>query len=189
MISTNRIMRSCVLLLALLAGSSSTLRAHGGGVLKVASKQVPAGGTIAMSGEKLGNNTSLRIELRGVLDNYALGSVRTAADATLSDSLAVPPSVPARTYTLVALAPDGDIVGRTEVTVGPAERGNAAMHGMAGMSADAMAGMEEMKATGDMMKIDANTRPGEWAVIAALIFGSFAAGAALLARSRRASES
>ena len=168
---------------------SSTVFAHGGGVLRVASKQIPSGGSIQMSGEKLGNNANLRLELRGVLDNYPIGSVRTAADGKLSASVAVPASVPAGTYTLAAIAADGDVAGRTEVSVGSAAAVEAAKSGMPHMAGGDMAGMEGMKATADMMKLDIKTTAFEWTVIGLLILLSFAAGASLLARSRRASES
>ena len=170
------------------AAYSSTVFAHGGGVLRVVSKQIPSGGSIQMSGEKLGKNASLRLELRGVLDNYPIGSVRTGPDEKLSASVAIPASVPPGTYTLAAIAADGDVAGRTEVSVDSAAAVEAAKSGMPHMAGGDMAGMEEMKATADMMKLDIKTTAFEWTVIGLLILLSFAAGAALLARSRRASE-
>lgn len=172
--------------LALLLGSSSPAYAHGGGVLRVASKQIASGGTIVMTGEKMGNNTSMKAELRGILDNYPLGSVRATPTGTLSVSLTVPPTVPVGTYTLVLVAEDGDVAGRAEVTVGPPGAAGAAASGMPHMSG-AMPEMPEMTATGEMMKLDIKTSTGEWAVIAALVLLSFGAGGALLAKSRRTS--
>ena len=185
---TTRIIQSGVIALMLSSAFSSTAFAHGGGVLRVASKQIPSGGTIQMSGEKLGNNASLRLELRGVLDNYPIGSVRTGPDGKLSASVEVPASVPAGTYTLAAIAADGDVAGRAEISVGAAAVVEAAKSGMPHMAGDGMAGMEDMKATADMMKLDIKTTALEWIVISLLILLSFGAGAALLARSRRASE-
>ena len=183
-----RILQSGAIALMLSAAYSSTVFAHGGGVLRVVSKQIPSGGSIQMSGEKLGKNASLRLELRGVLDNYPIGSVRTGADEKLSASVAIPASVPAGTYTLAAIAADGDVAGRTEVSVGPASVVEAEKSGMPHMAGRGMAGMEGMQASADMMKLDIETTGLEWAVISFLILLSFAAGAALLARSRRASE-
>lgn len=172
---------------ALSAGTSSVAYAHGGGVLRVASKQVGVGGTISMTGEKLGNNANLKAELRGVLDNYVLGSVRTGATGALAAGVTVPVAVPAGVYTLVLIAADGDIAGRTEVTVGPPAVVAAAASGMPHMAAGGeMADMPGMKASAEMMKIETRTTPVEWTIIGALILLSFAGGAALLAKSRSA---
>lgn len=170
--------------LVLSSGSASPAYAHGGGVLRVALKQIASGGTIVMTGEKMGSNASMKAELRGVLDNYPLGSIRATPTGTLSASLTVPPTVPVGTYTLVLVAEDGDVAGRTEVTVGPPGAAGAAASGMPHM-VGAMPEMPEMTATGEMMKLDIKTSAGEWVVIAAFVLLSFGAGAALLAKSRR----
>ena len=87
---------------------------------------------------------------------------------------------------VVVIAADGDVAGRTEVTVGPPGEAAAAESGMPHMeSGGKMADMPGMKATADMMKIEVKTTPAEWAVIAVLILSSFAGGVALIARSRR----
>ena len=93
---------------------------HGGGVIRVASKQVAVGGTIALTGEKFEKNAELRLELRGVLDNYPAGRVRSDANGKLSASITIPPAVPIGAYTLVAIADDGDVTARTDLAVGPA---------------------------------------------------------------------
>lgn len=181
---------SVLALVALSAYASSAAYAHGGGVLRAAPKQVAIGGTINVTGEKLGRNADLRAELRGVLDNYPLGSVQTSGTEALATTLTVPLSVPAGVFTLVVIAADGDVAGRTEVTVGPPGEAAAAASGMPHMeSGGKMAGMPAMKGTAEMMKIEVKTTPAEWAVIAVLILASFAGGAALIARSRRATHS
>lgn len=155
---------------------------HGGGVIRVAPKQVAVGGTIAVTGEKLEKNADLRIELRGILDNYPAGRVRTDASGRLSASLTIPPAVPIGAYTLAAIAADGDVAARTDLAVGPAADIAAAKQGMPHMPAQ----MPGMQATAEMMKIERTTTPAEWAVITAVILLSFGGGAFLLARSRRA---
>lgn len=160
--------------------------AHGGGILRVASKSVSQGGTIAMTGEKLGANLTMKAELRGVLDNYPLGSVRTLANGTLASSITISTAVPAGVFTLVLIAPDGDIAGRTEITVGSAATAAAAASGMPHMAARGdMAGMAERMGTAEMMEIEIRTSAAEWAIMVALILLAFGGGAALLARSRR----
>jgi len=174
-------------LAGLLAGTTSVAYAHGGGVLRAAPKQVARGGTINLIGEKLGKNADLKAELRGVLDNYPLGSVRTSATETLAATVTIPVAVPFGVFTLVVIAADGDVAGRTEVTVGPLGEAAAAANGMPHMATGGgMADMPGMKGTAEMMKIEVSTTPTEWAIIAVLILASFAGGAALIARSRRA---
>jgi hypothetical protein len=153
---------------------------HGGGVIRVASKQVAVGGTIALTGEKLEKNAELRLELRGVLDNYPAGRVRSDASGKFSASITIPPAVPIGAYTLVAIADDGDVTARTDLAVGPAPDIAASKEGMPHMAT----GMPGMQATAEMMKIERTTTPGEWAVIAALILLSLGGGAFLLVRSK-----
>lgn len=95
--------------------------------------------------------------------------------------MTIPLAVPIGTYTLVLVAEDGDIAGRTEVAVGPAAAAVATREGMPHMADGAMPGMQ---ATGEMMDIEIHTSPAEWAVIAALILLCFGGGAALLMKSR-----
>lgn len=153
---------------------------HGGGVIRVGSKQVAVGGTIALTGEKLEKNAELRLELRGVLDNYPAGRVRSDAKGKLSANITIPPAVPIGAYTLVAIADDGDVTARTDLAVGPLADVSASKEGMPHMANE----MPGMQATAEMMEIRTTTTPGEWAVIAALILLSFSGGAFLLVRSK-----
>ena len=153
---------------------------HGGGVIRVASKQVAVGGTIALTGEKFEKNAELRLELRGILDNYPAGKVRTDASGKFSATITIPPAVPIGAYTLVAIATDGDVTARTDLAVGPAADVAASKEGMPHMATE----MPGMQATAEMMKIERTTTPAEWAVIAAVILLSFGGGAFLLGRAR-----
>ena len=154
---------------------------HGAGVIRVASKQVAVGGTIAITGEKLEKNAELRLELRGVLDNYPAGRVTSDANGKFNASITIPPTVPVGAYTLVAIADDGDVTGRTSLAIGPAAEVAASNGGMPHMATE----MPGMQATAEMMKIERTTTPGEWATIVTLILLSFGGGAFLLARARR----
>jgi len=153
---------------------------HGGGVIRVASKQVAVGGAFAVTGEKLEKNAELRLELRGVLDNYPIGRVHSDGNGKLSASISIPPAIPVGAYTLVAIAADGDVAARTDLAVGPAADVTASKEGMPHMPT----GMPGMQASAEMMKIERTTTPGEWAIIVTLILLSFAGGAFLLARAR-----
>jgi hypothetical protein len=154
---------------------------HGVGVIRLGSKQVGVGGTIALKGEKLEKNADLKLELRGILDNYPAGRIRTDANGKVSANVTIPPAVPIGSYTLVAIADDGDVAARTALAVGPAAAVTAAQEGMPHMAPE----MPGMNATAEMMRIEVTTTPAEWAVIIAVILLSFGGGAFLLFRSRR----
>lgn len=171
----------------LVLASSMPAGAHGTGAIHLASKQVPVGGDLVLKGEKLGANQELRLELRGILDNYPVGLVRTDAKETFAARLPLPPHVPSGAYSLVAIAADGDVAARADLVVTPtgpaADTGN--MAGMPGMAGHGMQEMSGAHATAEMMKLDHVTTPGEWLIIALCILLSVGAGAFLLAKSRK----
>ena len=174
--------------LALLAVTSAPAFAHGGGVIRVRAAQVPVGGTIAVSGEKLEKNATLRLELRGTLDNYPIGDAKTDTAGKFSLSVPLPAHVPGGVYSLVAIGPDGDVDARVDLTVGGAATEGTGVGNMPGMPAmAAMPGMGHgtqemsgMHATDEMMVLRRTTSPGEWIIIAVFIVAAFAGGAILL---------
>ena len=183
-----------VILVAATLILASTVRAgaHGTGAIHLASKQIAVGGDLVMKGEKLGANQELKLELRGILDNYPVGLVHTDAKETFAARLPVPAHAPPGAYSLVAIASDGDVSARTDlVVVAPTESAAGtgsmgSMGGMPGMPGMAGRGMQEMSgahATAEMMKLDQVTTRGEWMIIALFILLSAGAGALLLARS------
>src|SRR5918911_4427347 len=94
--------------------------AHERGAIHLASSQVPVAGDVVMTGEKLPKSTVLELQLRGTLNNYPFREVRTDAKGAFQARLTLPPDVPAGAYTLVALAPDGDVTARAELVIAPA---------------------------------------------------------------------
>ena len=178
------ILGAAVTVTALLLTVNKSAFAHGGGVIRVASNQVAVGGTLALRGEKLEKNSNIRLELRGTLDNYPVGEAKTDTAGKFQMSIVLPPHVPAGAYTLVAIAADGDVTARADLTVGMPTGGAgsgpvaSAMPGMPGMS-----GTQEMPgehATEEMMALKQTTSNGGWAFIAAFILVTFAGGAVLL---------
>ncbi|MGI9091108.1 MAG: hypothetical protein ACR2GG_08400 [Gemmatimonadaceae bacterium] len=174
-----------VLAFALLLAGRTQAFAHGGGIIRLASNQVAVGGTIALSGEKLEKNANIKLELRGILDNYPVGEVKTDTAGNFKMSIVLPPHVPAGTYTLAAIAADGDVSARANITVGAPTGGAAggpvaAMSDMPGMGEHGTQQMPGMHATDEMMQLQRTTSPGEWAVIWAFIILTAAGGAALL---------
>lgn len=167
----------------LLAMSTSAFAHPTGGVISLASSQVAVGGTLGLSGEKLEKNSNIRLELRGILDNYPVGEVKTDTAGKFQMSIVLPPHVPAGAYTLVAVAADGDVAARADLTVGTLTggAGSGPVTGMQGMSGmNGTQGMPGMHATDEMMALKRTTSGGEWAFIVAFIIVMFAGGAVLL---------
>lgn len=159
--------------------------AHGGGVIRLASNHVAVGGEIALTGQKLDKKSNIKLELRGVLDNYPVGEVLTDSAGTFQMRLVLPPHIPAGVYSLVAIAADGDVAARADLTVGMTTGGAgsgpaAAMPGMSGMSQGTQE-MPGMHATEEMMTLKRSTSPGEMVFITLFILVSLG-GAALLLR-------
>lgn len=172
----------------LLALSSQAALAHGGGgVMQLASNQVAVGGTLVIAGTKFEKSTDMKLVLRGVLDNYPVGEVRTDSAGKFQLSLVLPPHVPSGAYTLVAIAPDGDVTARADVVLGAAAAatGTTGMAGMPGMGTHGVQEMPSMHATAEMMAIQHTTTPAEWGVIIVLIVAAFGGGAMLLRRGAR----
>ncbi len=183
--------RTLLAIAALLVATAAPAYPHGNGVIRLASTQVAGGGTVALTGEKLDKNSDLSLELRGTLDNYPVGRVRTDAAGKFSTNLTLPPSIPGGAYTLVAIAADGDVAARTDIVIGSAPGGSGTtmpgMPGNVGMHTEQQ--VSGPHATAEMMQLERTATTGEWGVIAALILLSFAGGAWLLTRARRLSRS
>jgi len=166
--------------------SSIPAGAHGTGAIHLASKQIPIGGELVLKGEKLGVKEELRLELRGILEKYPVGVVRTDAKEAFSARFTLPPQVPAGAYSLVAIAADGDVGARADLVITAARSAAVTgMGGMPGMDGHEMQEMSGAHATAAMMKLDQVTSPGEWMIIVSFILISVGTGALLLAKSRK----
>ncbi len=174
---------------ALLISPAVPAAAHETGAIHVSSHQVAIGGTVDVRGEKLPKSSGLKLELRGVLDNFPVGSVQTDTGGAFQMALTVPKDVPAGPYTLVVIASDGDVTARADLVVGGAA---TAATSPTGMKDTGMAGMPGMGGSSDEranpapMPIAHTTTAGEWVAIWALILACVGAGAALLVRSKAA---
>ena len=180
-------MRTVLVAFAVLLALPAAAPAHEKGAIHLASSQVPVAGDVVMTGEKLPKSAVLQLQLRGALKNHPFREVRTDAKGAFQARLPLPSDVPAGAYTLVALAPDGDVVARAELVIAPATPAGSpadrsAMPKMAG-GAPMPQTAQEMSAphaTAEMMALDQRTSPGEWAAIVALIALSVAGGVMLL---------
>lgn len=191
-------MRRLIIALALLAASSSPAFAHPKGTIRLASKELGVGGELALRGETLPKNATLRLQLRGTLETFPLAEVRTNATGVFQARLALPMEARTGSYTVVVLAPDGDVVAQAELLVvasaapagvvaepeHPAERATAktspehpAEHATPNTSPDAT---DMPHASAEMMEVQVATTPGEWVGILAIIVASVGGGLALL---------
>jgi hypothetical protein len=110
-------MRASVFALALLATISTSALAHPKGTIRLASNALGVGGELALRGEKLPTNATLRLQLRGTLETFPLAEVRTNATGVFQARLALPMEARTGSYTVVVLAPDGDVVAQAELIV------------------------------------------------------------------------
>ncbi|MFQ6046296.1 MAG: hypothetical protein ACE5PT_08055 [Gemmatimonadales bacterium] len=107
--------------LGLMLGLPTRASAHDEGVLKLASRNLPAGSSVRFAGEKFSRNTSLALVLVGTLGRIAVGKVRTDSAGGFTQELMVPADLRPGTYRLVAIAPDGDEAATLDVTILAAE--------------------------------------------------------------------
>jgi len=183
-------MSNRVFLYLFLSSRAFSALVHETGAIHVSATQVAAGGTVTVRGEKLPKASNLKLELRGVLDNFPVGSVKTDTAGAFHLSLTVPPTVPAGPYTLVVIASDGDVTARADLAVSTAvaatQPGSVNSPAMPGMGDHDMAGMGGEQATAEPMQIPHTTTPAEAIVIWGVIGASLAWGVTLIRRARTA---
>lgn len=181
-------MRTILLACCLLTGLAVPANAHEKGVIHLASKQLPVGGELVAHGEKLPKSARLRLELRGALATLRLGDVKTDSAGAFQFHVVLPPEARAGSYTVVALASDGDKVAQADLalTPAPAASANVPMAEMAGHEAMVNApGDSARHPTAEPMNVPVETSGAEWVAIFGFIGLGLAAGAGLLAQARR----
>lgn len=164
-----RLLAAAVLAAAPIAGPG-TARGHEEGVLHLESQRIPAGGEIAVRGESLPEEAKLSLVLRGPLSTLPLGEVETTPDGTFEARLPLPDDADPGRWEVVAIARDGDEVGRVELVVAAAGAG-AERPGLA------EPGREPTAAA---MDLPTSRGPIEWTVIAGFVALAALGGAALL---------
>ncbi len=152
--------------------------AHEKGIIRLASNELPVGGELGLRGEKLPKSTTLRLELRGSLETFTLGAVRTSATGRFQARLPLPAEARAGSYTVVALASDGDVAARAALVVIAAASTPVMDRGET---------KESSHPTAEMMNLTVTTTGGERAAILAIIVASLGGGLLLLRGSSRGS--
>jgi hypothetical protein len=172
-----RIRGTWVIILAVVAATAAL---HPSGVLKIPSKVLKAGDSLAVAGERFAHNDGVTIALIGVAGRVELGSAATDSVGGFRRTFLVPASAKAGQYRLVAEAIDGDEVASVEVVV------QAGTESMGPMPAGSMpAGMSmESRPTGEPLQlIRARNRAVMWTATL-IIIACAVAGAVLLRRPR-----
>ena len=148
---------------------------HPEATLKSPVSSVAAGATMPLQGEMFLADQKVKLALQGAFNEYDLPEMTADAEGKFSTSLEIPSGVRPGAYLLVAIADDGDVVARLEVTVeGSAPA--AAGHDMTAM------GMGEMAsaARADEMPIERSRSGMEWGMIGLLIGLSAGLGVSFL---------
>ncbi len=88
---------------------------HPEGTLKLAERQLVAGSTVPIGGEKFAEHGRLELQLVGVAGRFRLGDVTTDSVGGFAESFDIPADIKLGTYRLVALATDDDEVASLNV--------------------------------------------------------------------------
>ena len=178
--------RSVPLALSLtLAVAVPAAGAHPEATLKAARSSAIAGATLPVTGEDFEAHQKVRLVLRGVLGEYRLADATASAEGTFAFPLDIPADVRPGLYQLVALADDGDVVARLELTMEsppPADPADARDAGGEGTSAGQMAGGHEMMATAGDLPIERSFSGAGWGIIGLLVGLAGGLGFGLLRR-------
>jgi hypothetical protein len=166
--------------LALMTVLTTTAALHPEATLKSAVTAVRAGQSLPVQGEKFTANQKVKLALQGALSTYELREVQAGGEGTFDIQLDVPREVRPGSYRLVALADDGDVVARIDLTVEAAPPATADEHAMHGV--DAGDG-EQPVARADELRIERSRSGVEWGAIGLLIGLAGGLGLSLLRRS------
>ncbi len=88
---------------------------HPEGTLKLAERQLVAGSTVPIGGEKFAEHGELELLLVGVAGRFRLGDVTADSVGGFAGSFDIPADIDVGAYRLVAIAADGDEVASLNV--------------------------------------------------------------------------
>ncbi len=88
---------------------------HPEGTLKLAKRQLVAGNTVPIGGEKFAKYGELELLLVGVAGRFRVGDVTTDSVGGFAESFDIPADLDVGAYRLVAIATDGDEVASLNV--------------------------------------------------------------------------
>ena len=178
----SRAIRLRVLLLVLALFPLRSAFAHGTGAISLSSKQSSPGLTITIFGTEFVHNSSVRLELRSILDKVVFGRVQTSVKGTFQQIVTIPANSKPGQYTIVAVAPDGDVAAQATLMIAEvpvAGEIHPGMHDMPGMQ-----WMGGPHATAEMMDVTIPITTSGWAAITAIVVLSAVSGVWLLRAGR-----
>lgn len=103
--------------IALLVAVVGTTVAHEKGVLRLATREFPAGGTVRIAGEKFTPRAALDLVIIGTRGRLDLIEVHTDSSGAFTVDVVVPRQAAEGAYRLLAIASDGDEVAAVDVVV------------------------------------------------------------------------
>ncbi len=166
--------------LALLVGVAGPAFAHEEAVLKSDRSSVAAGASLPVRGSDFEKNSTVRLRLLGALDEYDLaGEVKADGEGTFTYEVTIPSAVRAGEYQVVAIASDGDVVARLDLTVLPAA---APMAGAMDEGSTAEGTMHDPEARAEEITIARDRSGIEWGVIGLVIGLAGGLGVGLIRR-------
>lgn len=165
--------------------------AHEKGAVRLTPREVSVGGQLTMNGERLSKNARFRLQLRGALDSFPLGVVRSDSAGKFEFKVTLPPGAKAGSYTVAVISSDDDVSAQADLAVAPLGTGDAGTSikdrlGMGAMKRHEGMDMADMPhATAEPMKLPVGNSPGEATAIVAIIVLSLLGGGWLLTIARR----
>jgi hypothetical protein len=103
--------------LANATADDAAARMHPEGTLKVTDREIHAGATFEIGGEKFASDGTLELMFVGLVGDVPLGEVTADSVGSFHGSFAVPANLDAGAYRLVAIAADGDEVASLDMSV------------------------------------------------------------------------
>lgn len=153
----------------MLTAAVSLAWVHPEAVLESDRTTIDAGGAIPLRGSQFDEDGTYALRLLGTFDDYDLGEATSDGDGRFAMDVAIPGDVRPGAYQVVAVASDGDVLARLDVTV---IAGGMAM-GAEEHAAMGGADMAEMgqPARVDEIRIERDRSGIEWAAIGLIIGG------------------
>jgi hypothetical protein len=157
---------------------------HPEATLKAARSVAAAGTALPVTGEHFAANGKVLLALRGALGEYRLAEVTATGEGTLALSLDIPADVRPGRYQLIAVADDGDVVARLELTMEPpaGDSRESAAGGEDAMANRPVAGEHDTMARADDMPIERSRNGMEWGIIGLVVGLAGGLGLGLLRR-------
>jgi hypothetical protein len=156
-------------IIGLLAASAATGATHEEAVLRSSQSSVSAGASLELIGSDFAASETYQLMLLGVLNEYDVGEIAADSAGTFTHQLTVPANVVPGAYQVVAVASDGDVVARLDVTILEGSAGGIATQAGEGSGGADQGGDPSSAARHDDIRIERDRSGIEWGVICLVI--------------------